>query len=229
MNDASTRILIVDDNPAIREVLRLSLTEANYSTIEAVNGRDCLRLVDEEGPDLILLDLGLPDIEGAEIVRRLRNTSSIPIIIVSARALEKFKVEALDLGADDYLTKPFGIQEMLARVRAALRHSIQEPVGQSTFESQTLKIDFALRRVWAMGAEVHLSPREYKLLSVLVKHAGKLMTHRQLLEQVWGSGHAEDHHYLRVYMRQLRQKLEADPSIPRLILNEPGVGYRLAG
>ncbi len=227
MVESPRKILIVDDNPLIRDVLRVSLDQDPYVTIEAATGKDALRLFAADQPDLVLLDLGLPDMEGVEVVRRIRISSSTPIIIVSARAHEKSKVEALDSGADDYLTKPFGIQEMLARVRSALRSSLSATSDTTVFESKKFKMDLGARKVYSQDVEVHLTPREYKLLLVLVQNAGRLMTHGQLLEQVWSTSHADDSHYLRVYIRQLRQKLELDPDRPRLILNEPGVGYRL--
>jgi len=221
------KILIVEDHPLIRGVLRLNLAEAGYVTVEASTGEQCLALIDAERPALVLLDLGLPDMDGFELVRQLRSTKITPIIVISARSNEKDKVRALDAGADDYLTKPFGIPEMLARVRASLRHAANMVQDEGTFEIPGLKVDFDSRRVWSHGFEVHLTPREYKLLLVLVRHAGRLVSHERLLEQVWGPAHANDGQYLRVYMRQLRQKLEPDPERPKLLLNEPGVGYRL--
>jgi two-component system KDP operon response regulator KdpE len=180
-------------------------------------------------PDLVILDLGLPDIDGIDVIKQLRQWSAMPIIIVSARGKEQDKVAALDAGADDYLTKPFGVPELLARVRVTLRHlaAADRETGDSAFESGSLRVDLARRQVTVDGKDVHLTPNEYKLLTVLIKNAGKVMTHRQLLREVWGPGAGDETHYLRVYMNQLRQKIEAEAARPKHLITEPGVGYRL--
>jgi two-component system KDP operon response regulator KdpE len=194
----------------------------------AATGREALAEATMRSPDLILLDLGLPDMDGVEIARRIREWSQTPIIVVSARGKEAQKVEVLDAGADDYLTKPFGVGELLARVRVALRHSARvEQTGEAVFETGELRIDLSARRVTVRGGEIHLTRTEYKLLTALAKHAGKVLTHRQLLLEVWGPESTEQSQYLRVYMGQLRHKIEKDPARPRYILTEVGVGYRL--
>ncbi|HEV8376861.1 MAG TPA: winged helix-turn-helix domain-containing protein, partial [Candidatus Polarisedimenticolia bacterium] len=198
--------------------------------IEASTGRQGTAEAAARNPDLIILDLGLPDMEGSELVRNLREWTTLPILILSARTMEADKIAALDAGADDYLTKPFGMGELLARIRVALRHASGRGAGdgESQFCVSNLKIDLARRLVFVSDRPVHLTPLEYRLLAVLVKHAGKVLTHRQLLKEVWGPNHLDDSHYLRIYMAQLRQKLEADPALPRFLLTEVGVGYRLA-
>ncbi len=223
-------ILIIEDEPALQKFLRVTLTNQNYNIIEALTGESGLRHASNDRPDLVILDLGLPDIDGIEVTRRLRAWSAIPIIVVSARGKEQDKVQALDAGADDYLTKPFGVGELLARVRVALRHiAMADPdSGDTVFESGDLHVNLGRREVTLDGKAVHLTPIEFRLLSVLVKNAGRVMTHRQLLNEVWGPGSADQSHYLRVYMNQLRQKIEEDASRPRYLLTETGVGYRLA-
>jgi len=209
--------------------LRVTLSSQDYNIIEATRGEEGLRHAAVGQPDLVVLDLGLPDMDGLEVTRRLREWSAIPIIVVSARGKEQDKVVALDAGADDYLTKPFGVSELLARVRVALRHSssANRESGDPTFTVGDLHVDLAARDVSVAGKTLHLTPNEFRLLSVLVKNAGKVITHRQLLREVWGPGSGEETHYLRVYMNQLRQKIEVDPARPQYLLTEAGVGYRL--
>ncbi len=220
-------ILIIEDNLPLRELIRSSLVEARYFTAEAGTGKEGLAKIASERPQLILLDLGLPDNEGTELVRKVRRRSTSPILVVSARDSESAKVAALDAGADDYITKPFGMSELLARVRVALRHGLDIPASKSAIEHEGLRMDFVTHQVWKNGREVHLSPIEFKLLGVLMQNAGKMLPHQKLLNEVWGPSDTDQTHYLRVYMRQLRGKLEADPSRPRILLTEPGVGYRL--
>ena len=224
-------ILVIEDEPPLQKFLRVTLASQEYSVIEAATGEQGLRHAAMDRPDLVILDLGLPDLDGVEVTRRLREWSAIPIIVVSARGKEQDKVVALDAGADDYLTKPFGVGELLARVRVVLRHlAVANPeTGDAVFELGQLRVDMSARQVTVDGKLVHLTPNEFKLLTVLIKHAGRVLTHRQLLRDVWGPGSAEESHYLRVYMNQLRQKVEKDPSRPRYLLTETGVGYRLAG
>ncbi len=222
-------ILIIEDEAQIRRFLRASLSTHNYRLQEALTGEEGLTKAATFQPDLIILDLGLPDIDGLEVTRRLREWTALPIIVLSARGQEQDKVAALDAGADDYLTKPFGVAELLARLRVALRHAQRSEAEQASpiYTSGELKVDLNRRQVFIADQEVHLTPIEYKLLGTLVKHAGKVVTHNQLLREVWGPGYAEETHYLRVYMGQLRHKLETEPARPRYILTEPGVGYRL--
>ena len=228
MSDGGPRVLVVDDEQAIRRFLRVSLSAHDYVVLEASNGREALLAVAAHHPDLVILDLGLPDLDGLDVTRRLREWCETPIIVVSAREKEHDKVEALDAGADDYLTKPFGTAELLARIRVALRHSLKTMgIGDGQFEVGDLRVDLVRRQVFVQGNEVHLSPIEYKLLTILVQFAGKVVTGRQLLKHVWGPGYEHESHYVRVYMGQLRHKLEADPARPRYLITEPGVGYRL--
>jgi two-component system, OmpR family, KDP operon response regulator KdpE len=214
----------------MRRLLKTILAAQGYLVVEAETGRRGLVEVGTRKPDLVILDLGLPDMDGAQVIKQLREWSQIPIVVLSARDQEQQKVAALDAGADDYLTKPFGAAELLARVRVALRHAarVAGSAGESEFSVGPLKVDLLNRKVWVADREVHLTPIEYRLLSVLVKHAGKTFTHRQLLHAVWGSARADSSHYLRIYMGQLRRKLEADPTRPHFLLTEAGVGYRLA-
>jgi two-component system KDP operon response regulator KdpE len=213
----------------MRRLLKTILAAQGYLVVEAETGRRGLVEAGTCKPDLVILDLGLPDMDGAQVIKCLREWSQIPIVVLSARDQESQKVKALDAGADDYLTKPFGAAELLARVRVALRHAarIAGSAGESEFSVGPLKVDLLNRKVWVADREVHLTPIEYRLLSVLVKHAGKTLTHRQLLHAVWGSARADSSHYLRIYMGQLRRKLEADPARPHFLLTEAGVGYRL--
>jgi two-component system KDP operon response regulator KdpE len=223
---ASPCVLLVDDEPAILRLLRTSLATQGYRTIEAANGAAALTLASAGGVDVVLLDLGLPDIDGLEVLRRLRAASPVPVIVLTSREDERTKVAALDLGADDYVTKPFGMAELMARVRAALRHRLHQEGAVPVFRSGDLMVDLVRRVVMVGERAVHLSPREYDILALLVKHAGKVLTHRMILGQLWGAG--GDVQQLRVYVRQVRQKIEADPEQPRHILTETGVGYRLA-
>jgi len=226
MSETGARVLVVDDEPAIRRFLRVSLSAHGYAVFEADSGQAALSAVTSDRPDLIILDLGLPDIDGIEITRLLREWTHIPTIILSVRGQEADKIAALDAGADDYLTKPFGVGELLARMRVALRRASQSGV-QPAFASGDLAVDLARRVVTVAGQEVQLTPTEYDLLRVLVTHAGKVLTHRQLLREVWGVGYGQEMHMLRVNISNLRHKIEPDPARPRYILTEPGVGYRL--
>jgi two-component system KDP operon response regulator KdpE len=227
MTELSIRVLIVDDEPQIRRFLRTSLGAHGYRVIEASCGREAITLTATERPELVLLDLGLPDMDGLEVIQRLREWSTVPIIVVSVREREAEKVAALDGGADDYVTKPFGVGELLARMRTALRHRLQAEVDAPVYHSAGLSVDLGRRLVSIDDQEVKLTPKEYDLLRMLVIHAGKVITHRQLLREVWGPAAVYETHYLRVYIGQLRQKLESDPAQPRYLLTEPGVGYRL--
>jgi two-component system, OmpR family, KDP operon response regulator KdpE len=220
-------ILIIDDEPPIRRFLRTTLAVQDYRVVEAATGAEGLSLLRHEKPDLVIVDLGLPDVDGLDVIRRIREASRVPIVVLSSRDDEKGKVAALDLGADDYVTKPFGVEELMARMRAALRHRVQEQGGRPVFQSGDLTVDLVRRIVTANDAEVKLSPKEYDILQQLVLHAGKVLTHKHLLREVWGLEAGGDIQYLRVYIRQLRQKLEADPERPKHILTEAGVGYRL--
>jgi two-component system KDP operon response regulator KdpE len=230
MADLKPIILVIEDEPPLRKFLRVTLDAQGYDVIETATGEAGVRHAAYDRPDLVILDLGLPDIDGIEVTRRIRAWSSIPIIVVSARGKEQDKVVALDAGADDYLTKPFGARELAARVRVALRHvaAVKGETGDARFEHRGLRVDLARREVGVNGVAVHLTPNEFRLLAVLVRHAGMVMTHRQLLQEVWGPGSGQETHYLRVYMNQLRQKIEADPARPQHLLTETGVGYRLA-
>lgn len=218
-------VLIVDDEPAIRRLLRTSLQAQGYRTLEADTGARAVAQIAGEKPDLVLLDLGLPDMDGLEVIRLVRAATAVPIVVVSSREDERGKVAALDLGADDYITKPFGMEELAARLRAALRHRLQQEGAQPVFASGDLSVDMVRRIVMVGGADVHLSPREYDILTLLVMHAGKVLTHRFIMGKLWGA--TGDVQQLRVYVRQIRQKIEADPERPRHILTETGVGYRL--
>ena len=222
-------ILLVEDEPQLRRYLRATLTPIGYRLLEAANAREGELMAASHHPDVILLDLGLPDLDGLVLTRKLREWCTAPIIVVSARGLEHEKVQALDEGADDYLTKPFGTGELLARIRVALRHQHRETATPETpvFELGDWRLDLARREVTVGGTEVHLTPIEYKLLTTLIKHAGMVLTHHQLLKEVWGGVQGAQPHYLRVYMAQLRQKMEADPARPKHLITEPGVGYRL--
>jgi len=222
-------VLLIEDEPGIRRFLRVTLTNHGFRVVESATALEGLDKAAAERPDLILLDLGLPDRDGLPVIKEIREWSKVPIVVLSARDDERAKVAALDLGADDYLTKPFGAPELLARLRVALRHAVQaEGPPQPLFAVGDLHVDLARRVVRVAGEEVHLTPIEYNLLAALVKHAGKVLTHRQLLNAVWGPEYGYEAHYLRVYMAQLRRKLEADPANPRYLRTEPGVGYRLA-
>lgn len=227
MAEQAVRILVVDDEPQIRRLLRVSLGAQGYQVYEAARGAEAVSLAALERPDLIILDLGLPDIDGLQVIRQVREWTQTPIIVLSVREQEAQKVEAFTLGADDYVTKPFGMAELLARIVVALRHRTQVETEEPVFRSGDLLVDLARRTVSVAGREVRLTPTEYDLLRVFVTHAGKVLTHQMLLRLVWGPGSVNDMHYLRVYIGQLRQKIEADPTQPRHIITEPGVGYRL--
>ena len=221
------RVLIIDDEAPIRRFLRASLDPAEYDLVEAENGQQGIQKTATENPQVVLLDLGLPDIDGVEVAKRIREWTEVPIIVLSARGQERDKVDALDAGADDYLTKPFGINELLARIRVALRHSRKPEPAETIVEGYGVRIDLAARLVYRDGVEIHLTPNEYGLLAALARFPGRVLTHKQLLEEVWGPAYKEETHYLRVYMGQLRHKLESDPAQPKLLINEPGVGYRM--
>ena len=219
-------VLVVDDELQIRRFLRISLEGSQYRVYEAENGRDALARAAQLRPDVIILDMNLPDMEGTEVLRRLREWTSMPVIILSVRDADRDKVAALDAGADDYLTKPFSTAELLARLRVARRHAQPSP-EEPIFTAGAVQIDLARRTVTRNGEPVKLTPTEYALLRLLVQHAGRVLTHRQILREVWGPEYVDETHYLRVYFAQLRQKLEVNPALPRLIVTEPGVGYRL--
>ena len=222
-------VLMIEDELPILKFVRATLDSQGARLIEAQTGKEGLALAASRRPDLILLDLGLPDIDGLEIIRQLREWAVIPIIVVSARGKERDKIAALDAGADDYLTKPFGVGELMARIRVCLRHARQAATGtdEPVFEIGALRVDLAKRHVWLDDKEVHLTPIEYKLLALLVRHAGKVVTQKQLLAEVWGQSRDDQSQYLRVYVHQLRQKLEHNPIRPRYLITEAGVGYRL--
>jgi two-component system KDP operon response regulator KdpE len=219
-------ILIVEDEPPIRRLLRTTLGAHDYRTLEAATGAEALSALRHHRPDLVLLDLGLPDIDGQELISRIRAGSPVPIVVLSSRGEEAAKVAALDSGADDYVTKPFGADELLARLRAALRHRLQQQGAERSFASGDLSIDLVRRLVKRGPDDIKLSPKEYDILEQLAIHAGKVLTHKHLLREVWRD-ESVDPQYLRVYVRQLRQKIETDPATPRHVLTEPGVGYRL--
>ncbi len=222
-------ILVIEDEPAIRRFLKTTLRAHEHRVIEAETAKDGLRAARLENPDLVILDLGLPDLDGIEVIRRLRLVSAVPIVVLSSRDGERAKVEALDLGADDFITKPFGVDELMARLRAALRHAIQEKGGRSIYEHASIKVDLARRFVQVSDEDIRLTPKEFDLLAELIVHAGKVLTHKHLLTKIWADSSEADVQYLRVLVRQLQQKLEPQPAQPSLILTEPGVGYRMAG
>ncbi len=229
MNAPAVSVLVVEDEKQIRRFVRTSLEAQGHKVFEAQTAREGLIEAGTRKPDLVVLDLGLPDMDGVEFLRDLRTWSAMPVIVLSARADEADKIAALDAGADDYLTKPFGVGELLARVRVALRRVATGPEGDAVVEFGDVRVDLGNRAVLRAGASVHLTALEYRLLSVLARNIGKVITHRQLLRDVWGPSHIEQSHYLRIYMAQLRHKLEADPARPRHLLTETGVGYRLVG
>jgi two-component system, OmpR family, KDP operon response regulator KdpE len=226
MTGDSAVILVVEDEPPIRRLLRTTLGANDYRTLEAGTGAEALSALRHHRPDLVLLDLGLPDVDGLRLIADIRKLGPVPIVVLSSRGDEAAKVAALDSGADDYVTKPFGADELLARIRAALRHRLQQQGAERTFASDDLSVDLVRRLVKRGAEDVKLSPKEYDILEQLVIHAGKVLTHRHLLREVWRD-ESVDPQYLRVYVRQLRQKIEADPSTPRHVLTEPGIGYRL--
>jgi two-component system KDP operon response regulator KdpE len=222
--------VLIEDEPQIRRFLRASLASQGYRLFEAATGQEGLVEAATRQPDLIILDLGLPDMDGFEVIRQLREWTAIPIIILSARGQERDKIAALDAGADDYVSKPFGVGELLARMRVAGRHAARNPGDptETTFSLGELHVDLVHRQVTVAGNAVHLTPIEYRLLITMIRHAGKILTHQHLLKEVWGPNQTEQSQYLRVYIAQLRRKLEVDPARPRYVLTEPGVGYRLA-
>jgi two-component system KDP operon response regulator KdpE len=221
-------VVLIEDDREIRHWLRVVLEAEGYRLCFAEAGEQGLTETAARQPDLVLLDLGLPDLDGVEVIRRIREWSKVPIVVISARGQEQDKVDALDAGADDYVSKPFGTKELLARMRVALRHAaLQDGAESAVYETGKLRVDLAARLVSLDGKEVHLTPNEYKLLAALVHHAGKVLTHRHLLKEVWGPNFVEHTNYLRVHMSQLRRKIEAEPARPRYILTESGVGYRL--
>jgi len=232
MTSNTQYILVIEDDPAIRRFLRVSLSSHGFDAAEAASGKEAMILLGQRTPDLVILDLGLPDMDGLEIITQFRGWSQAPIVVVSARGQEKDKVAALDAGADDYLTKPFAVGELMARVRVALRHAAAITAGESNEASHfcvgDLQVDLAMRRVFVAGSEVHLTPIEYKLLATLVHHAGKVLTHQFLMKEVWGTSYLEQTHYLRIFMANIRRKLEKSSTEPRYLLTEQGVGYRLA-
>jgi len=223
-------ILVIEDDPQIRRFLRATLAAEEYQFHEAVTAAEGIAQAAARQPDLVLLDLGLPDRDGLDIIREIRSWSQMPIVVLSARGQEKDKIAALDLGADDYVAKPFAVGELLARIRAALRRAapLAQDGADTTIRFGNVEADFEKRQVTVGGQEVHLTPNEYKLFQVLIKHAGRVVTQRQLLNEVWGPQHTEQSQYLRVYVAQLRRKLEQDPARPRYLQTEPGVGYRLS-
>jgi two-component system KDP operon response regulator KdpE len=226
MSAAPLRVLVIDDEPPIRKLLRVGLTAHGYQIIEASSGKMALELLNEQRPDLVVLDLGLPDMQGHDLLRAMRaRNDRVPIVVLSSRDDEAGKVQALDSGADDYVTKPFGMDELLARMRAALRHQLQTHGERPIFRVGDLSVDLVRRIVKLGDKEIKLSPKEYELLRMLVQHAGKVLTHKFLLSQLWSD--LTDAQYLRVYVRQLRQKIETDPERPHYILTETGIGYRL--
>ncbi len=226
MTAAEPVVLVIEDEPPVRRFLRAALDAHGYKVVEAGGFQEALHLAPGHNPDVFLLDLGLPDGDGIELTRRLREWTRAPIVVVSARGREEDKVDALDAGADDYLTKPFGVNELLARLRVALRHARSAPEQAQVVEAGPLRMDLVRREVTVGGAEVHLTPTEYRVLALLARHAGKVLTHRQILREVWGPN-ATEAHYVRVQMAELRKKIEVDPARPRLLVTEPGVGYRL--
>jgi two-component system, OmpR family, KDP operon response regulator KdpE len=229
MSDAQPLVLIIEDEADMRTFARIALAAHGYRMVEASTAAEGIRQATTYNPDLVLLDLGLPDGDGSSVTRRLREWSTVPILIISARGGEDAKVKALDEGADDYMTKPFGAAEMMARIRVALRNAARsraEPVAVVHI-GEDIRVDLARRTVIVRGEEVHLTPIEFKLLATLLRHSGMVLTHRHLLEEVWGPGHEKEMQYLRVYMTQLRHKLERKPARPRYLMTEPGIGYRL--
>jgi len=229
MTNTDPVVVVIEDDPAIRLFLRTGLSAHRFKVFEAERGQQGIIEAGVRKPDLIILDLGLPDMDGVEVIKSIRAWSAMPIIILSARSAEQHKIDALDAGADDYLTKPFGLGELLARIRVALRHSASGPAQDEggMFVTGALKVDLLKRQVFVGDNEVHLTPIQYRLLSLLIKNAGKVLTHQYILKEVWGPSYKDNSHYLRIYMSQLRQKLETDPTQPQYLLTESGVGYRL--
>jgi len=229
MSETGPTILVIEDEAPIQTFLRLTLSSQGYRVVASESAKDGLLQAASRQPDLIILDLGLPDADGQDVLKQIRGWSTVPVIVVSARGKEQDKILALDGGADDYLTKPFSVGELMARVRVSLRHAAvaKADTGDPNFSVGELHVDLLHRQVRVAGNDIHLTPNEFKLLTILVKHAGKVLTHRQLLKEVWGPGSGDQTHYLRVYMNQLRQKLEPDPARPKYLQTEAGVGYRL--
>lgn len=227
MNDSSPRVLIIDDEIQIRRFLRAGFELEGFAVEEAENGSEGLRLATLKPADIVILDLGLPDMDGSAVVERLRSWSTMPLIVLSVRAAESEKVRLLELGADDYVVKPFGMAELLARSRTALRRQQRSSSGEHIITIGSLTIDLAARSVSVEGQRLALTPKEYRLLQVLAQHAGNVVTHQMLLKEVWGSSHLNDAHYLRIFVRKLRQKIESDPTQPKILVTELGVGYRL--
>lgn len=225
--DEGAHVLVVDDEAQIRRFLRISLEANGYHVNETQSGQDAITKTAQLRPDLVILDIGLPDMDGLEVLKRLREWTKTPVIMLSVRDSDRDKVSALDAGADDYLTKPFSVDELMARIRVAQRHAQPDPEEQ-IFTSGHLQVDLTRRLVTVHGEPVKLTPTEYALLRLLIQHAGRVLTHRQILREVWGPEYINETHYLRVYFAQLRQKIEDDPALPQIILTEPGVGYRLA-
>ena len=224
----ATRVLVVDDEPAIHRFLAPALVANEYDVLRADSGAEALRRIARDAPDVVVLDLGLPDIDGKDVIGRVREWSDVPIIVLSAREREAEKIAALDRGADDFVNKPFGVGELMARLRAALRHRMQRAGETPVARVGGLEIDLPKRRVTREGDEIRLTPKEFDLLAFLARNAGKVVTHKQILNAVWGPAHENETQYLRVYVGQLRQKLERDPTEPAVVLTEPGIGYRLA-
>ena len=227
MTEARSTILVIEDEPEIRRFLRSSLGSEGYKVVESGSARRGSIDAATHKPDLAIVDLGLPDFDGVEVIRRIREWSPMPILVLSARVQERAKIDALDAGANDYVTKPFGVGELLARVRAALRHAVRIGTGGNRLKLEDAVIDLEARKATRGGEEIHLTPIEFRIIACLAQHLGMVVTHRQLLSEVWGPTHATDTHYLRIYMKQLRDKLEIDPVRPRHLVTETGVGYRL--
>ena len=222
------KILVIEDDLQTRRFLKSNLAHRGWNVSESETGKTGLTLLKNDAPDLLILDLGLPDIDGISVIKRLRQFSDLPILVLSARSLEQSKIEALDAGADDYLTKPFGIGELNSRLQALLRRINKNQNHQELFETGDLKVDLGKRKVFVLEQEITLTPIQHRILSILVQNAGLVVTHRQLLKEIWGVEHLEDNHYLRIYMRQLRHKIETNPARPRYLLTETGIGYRLS-
>jgi two-component system KDP operon response regulator KdpE len=222
------KILVIEDDLQTRRFLKSNLAHRGWNVSESETGKTGLTLLKNDAPDLLILDLGLPDIDGISVIKRLRQFSDLPILVLSARSLEQSKIEALDAGADDYLTKPFGIGELNSRLQALLRRINKTLNHQEMFETGDLKVDLGKRKVFVLEQEITITPIQYRILSILVQNAGLVVTHRQLLKEIWGVEHLEDNHYLRIYMRQLRHKIETNPARPRYLLTETGIGYRLS-
>ncbi len=224
---AKTRVLVVDDEPAILRFLKPALEANDYEIASVGTVKEAIQYIASRSPDVVVLDLGLPDGDGKEVIRQVREWSKVPIVVLSARDRETEKIDSLDLGADDFVNKPFGVGELMARLRAALRHKIERDGEVARLKLGDVDIDTVRHRVTRAGTEVHLTPKEFELLSFLARHAGRVVTHRQILAGVWGPAHVADTQYLRVYIGQLRQKIETSPENPALIVTEPGIGYRL--